>query len=201
MKDYKPRPKAPRSGSVGNTLIGIFIGLILGLIIAAAIAIYMSKSPFPFAQQKPKPVPPDAVSPAPGQKKADVAAADKGDKSRFDFYKILPGKEEATPRPEPRPGAEPPRPDAQAAAKPPAGKVETFMLQVGSYQNPSEADNQKARLALLGLEASVEPAELPDRGTWYRVRLGPFRSLSEVNHVRSQLAQNGLEATLVKGMN
>ncbi len=202
MKDYKPRPKAKRSGSVGNTLIGIFIGLLLGLLIAAAIAIYMSKAPFPFSQQKPKPQPdrPLAQAPAPsgsansGTKpdaKSGSATTANGER-RFDFYNILPGKEEPTPRPSNN--GEASRPDT---AKTPVLK-ESFVLQVGSFQNPAEADQRKARLALLGLEANVEPVELPDKGTWYRVRLGPFKSLSEVNHVRSQLAQNGVEAQLVK---
>lgn len=206
MKDYKPRPKPDRTASFGNTLIGIFIGLLLGFLIAAAIAIYMSRAPFPFAVNKPKPAPPPERT---AQGPTQPGAAKGDEKPRFDFYKILPGEEKANPRaPEPRPDATAEaKPDAKADPKadpltkgaPPAEKVQSFVLQVGSFQNPADADQRKARLALMGLEASVEPAELPDRGTWYRVRLGPFKSLSEVNHVRSQLAQNGMEAALVKG--
>lgn len=51
---------------------------------------------------------------------------------------------------------------------------------------------------MLGFESSVEPANLPDKGTWYRVRLGPYTKLEELNQVRQTLAQNGVPASLVK---
>jgi cell division protein FtsN len=44
----------------------------------------------------------------------------------------------------------------------------------------------------------VEPANLPDKGTWYRVRLGPYTKVEEINKVRAALSQNGIEASLVK---
>jgi cell division protein FtsN len=50
----------------------------------------------------------------------------------------------------------------------------------------------------MGLEATVEPADLAEKGVWYRVRLGPFKRIEEINRVRQQLAQNGVEASLVR---
>jgi cell division protein FtsN len=44
----------------------------------------------------------------------------------------------------------------------------------------------------------VEPANLPDKGTWYRVRMGPYKKVEDINKVRQQLAQNGIDANLVK---
>jgi cell division protein FtsN len=75
---------------------------------------------------------------------------------------------------------------------------DTHFIQAGSFQNPAEADNLKAKLALLGLLASVEPAILPDRGTWYRVRLGPYARLGDIDRVRQTLAQNGVDAQMVR---
>ena len=75
---------------------------------------------------------------------------------------------------------------------------DVYFIQAGSFQNPAEADNQKARLAILGFESSVEPANLPDKGTWYRVRMGPYAKLDEINKVRQALAQNGIDASLIK---
>jgi len=75
---------------------------------------------------------------------------------------------------------------------------EPYFIQVGSFQNPVDADNHKAQLAIIGLESSVEPTTLPDRGTWYRVRVGPFTNLEDINRVRRILAQNGIKSTLVK---
>ena len=50
MRDYKPRPKAKRN-YVGNTLLGIFVGLLLGLLIASAIAVYMMRAPLPWTSK------------------------------------------------------------------------------------------------------------------------------------------------------
>lgn len=244
MKDYKPRPKA-KPTNVGNTLLGIFIGLLLGLLAASAIAIYMMKSPFPWvSKSRPDRAAIDAKADA--AKGADETKVAKGgEKPKFDFYRILPGQDS-------RSGSDnsslatdtakapPPAQDAgkaavantsqapsakaavaenagtagkaaeagKAAAKTDSGATElakadtasrvNYLLQAGAFQNPAEADSVKAKLALLGLESNIETVDLPDRGTWYRVRMGPYRSLSEVNHVRQQLAPSGIDVALVR---
>ena len=78
-----------------------------------------------------------------------------------------------------------------------AGK-EIFFIQTGSFQNQAEADNLKARIALLGLEAVVQARNLPDKGTWYRVRLGPYSSVDELNTIRGALNQNGIDTVMVR---
>ena len=75
---------------------------------------------------------------------------------------------------------------------------EIYLLQAGSFQSPADADNLKAKLALLGLEANVEATNIPEKGVMYRVRLGPYDKIDEINKVRSQMAQNGIEPSLVK---
>ncbi|MCX7171328.1 MAG: SPOR domain-containing protein, partial [Proteobacteria bacterium] len=62
----------------------------------------------------------------------------------------------------------------------------------------ADADNLKAKLALIGLEASVQEVNVPDKGLMHRVRVGPFAKTDEMNRVRTQLAQNGIQATVVK---
>jgi cell division protein FtsN len=188
VRDYKPRPREKKRKPVGGTLLGIFIGLVLGLAIATAAAIYVTNAPVPFVnktqQQR-------ATTPQADQKLADAAKAGAAEKPKFDFYKILPGQEEpVTDR------------DLKSAAAKQAEKSgaprDLYFVQAGAFQNPADADNLKARLALMGLQASVEPANLPDRGTWYRVRLGPYTQLDEINRVRQTLAQNSIDASLVK---
>jgi cell division protein FtsN len=71
-------------------------------------------------------------------------------------------------------------------------------LQAGAFQNAPDADNLKARLALMGLEATIQTTTLPDRGTWHRVRVGPYSSVEELARTRDTLKQNGVETTLVK---
>jgi cell division protein FtsN len=86
---------------------------------------------------------------------------------------------------------------AKQAGKPGAPK-ERYFLQVGSFPNPADADNLKARLALMGMEANVEPANVAGKGVWYRVRLGPYTRVDEINRIRQQLTQNGVDVSLVK---
>jgi cell division protein FtsN len=50
---------------------------------------------------------------------------------------------------------------------------EKFYLQAGAFEDPSEADNLKARLALMGVEASVQKVECPRRARC-TVRVGPY---------------------------
>src|SRR6266436_4936527 len=185
--DYKQLSPSLRPDSSGSFLIGLFFGFLLGLGVAAGIAIYFFKTPIPFADRTrvPEKAPPagQAVPEPPQAAKAE-------DKPRFDFYRILPGKEETVTERQMREAA-------KQAGKPGAPK-DTYFLQAGSFQNPADADNLKARLALMGMEANVEPANLAEKGVWYRVRLGPYTRVDEINRVRQQLTQNGVVASLVR---
>ena len=187
-RDYKTR-QAPKSKSGGGLLLGLFLGFLLGLGTAAVIAIYLFKTPMPFAN---KAKPPEKASPA-GQPLAEVAKPAKPEegKPRFDFYRILPGQEEPV-------TSEQLKQAAQAQAKSGAPSPDLYLLQAGAFQNPADADNLKAKLALIGFEASVEPTNLPEKGVWYRVRVGPYSNVDEINRARTQLVQNGVDASLVK---
>jgi cell division protein FtsN len=176
--DYKP--PQPRSKRAGSFLAGILIGLVLGLLIAFAVAWYITSSPSPFRKYEPAP----AVEPIPPVlSEAPKTAPPVEEKRRFDFYNVLPGSEELVPEQE---------------LKQPAKHGEVYYLQAGSFQKAAEADNQKAKLALLGYEASVSSASIPDKGVWHRVRLGPYGKAEEVKHVRTSLKQNAIETSLIK---
>src|SRR5882672_1172296 len=186
--DYK-QVQPPRGDSSGSFLIGLFFGFLLGLGVAAGIAIYFFKTPIPFMDRGRVP---DKAPPA-DQKLPEApkaAKAEDKDKPRFDFYRILPGKEEPVTERQMREAA-------KQVGKLGAPK-DSYFLQAGSFQNPADADNLKARLALMGLEASVEPANLAEKGVWYRVRLGPYTRVDEINRIRQQLTQNGVDASLVR---
>ena len=190
-RDYKS--SAQRGGRRGNgssLLAGILIGLVMGLGIALGVAWYINRTPGPFASspRPPAPLPKIEGSRAPPAQTARVdekAMKSEDAKPRFDFYKILPGEE-----------TEKPSKDTQKASTP-AGK-EAFFLQAGAFQNAPDADNLKARLALLGIEASIETSIVPDKGLWHRVRIGPYTSVEELNRTRETLKQNGVQTTLVK---
>lgn len=202
-----------RKGSGGGFLIGMFVGLFVGLAVALGIALYLNKTPIPFMSRG-KPAAEDGKGDAgkpqglaglpqggSAQKPAaPVPAVAAPEKPRFDFYKILAGGEEPLSDRELRErlrAAQAPAPEQTAAAAPAAAK-DIYFIQAGAFQNPADADNQKARLAMLGFESNVEPTNLPDKGTFYRVRLGPYAKVDELNRVRQSLAQNGIDANLVK---
>lgn len=189
-KDYKKTERKSSGRNTGGSfLLGMLVGLILGLGIALGVAWYINKMPSPFldrgapAKSEPaKPLPPTAA-------KAEEHTAKTPDaKPRFDFYKILPGTEE--------PATDQQVKDAQK--QPAAAAKEAFFLQAGAFQSAPDADNLKARLALLGVEATVQTTSLPDRGTWHRVRIGPYTSVEALARTRDTLKQNGVETTLIK---
>lgn len=226
-RDYKtPRPSvSARSGS--PMLVGIVIGILVGLAAALAVALYLFKVPAPFVPREgggkavpesvSKPTGPtepsnrDAAPVKPGagssasksataSPKSGMPDAD-GEKSRFDFYEILPGTDNATKSRESKP-ADSKAAERKAAAAAPtpsaAGGADVYYLQAGAFQSAADADNLKARLALAGIEARVLTADLPEGKIWHRVRVGPLRSVDEVGRVRERLKQNQIDATLIK---
>lgn len=205
MKKFQPqqqanrRPAGRKSG--GNTLLGMFIGLVIGVLIASGVVWYFNKAPLPFQDksnraEKPIDVKPNGKDPEPLPGKPGDKPAEK---PRFEFYKILPGGQEATPAPAApnapaAANAPAPAPAAPAAAAP----AESFYLQAGAFQKAADADNLKAKLSLMGVDVGVQEISVPDKGTMYRVRVGPYATPEDMNRVRNQLAQNGIQATVVK---
>jgi cell division protein FtsN len=188
-KDYKAASKRTNNDNRGSgtLMMGILIGLVLGLAIALAVAWYINKIPSPFAGRAATPTGDAPVPGAPSAPKTD-AAPTAPSKPRFDFYKILPGAEE--------PMTEQQLKEAQRKGA--VADKEVFLLQAGAFQNAPDADSLKARLALLGIEAAIQTATTPDKGTWYRVRTGPYAGIDELNTARANLKQNGIETTLIR---
>src|SRR5213075_2642351 len=89
-----------------------------------------------------------------------------------------------------KPGSSP------SAPKPHSGEI--YWLQAGAFSDEKEADNLKAKIALSGLEASVRPVAIPDKGTLYRVRLGPYQSLEDANRIKTALSQNGVGVAIIR---
>jgi cell division protein FtsN len=115
------------------------------------------------------------------------------EKKPYTFYDILEGNK--TPNVEKPTVAAPPARDEAAATR--DDKI-VFYVQAGAYQTELDADNQKATIALLGFEARVKTATVPDKGTVYRVRLGPFKSQDEATQAKTVLQDNGIKASLIK---
>ncbi len=199
-RDYKrsERPSASSKKDGHPMLAGVLIGLFIGLAAAIGVAIYINKSPSPFvAKDKPAEPPAAQAQPAAPDAPAKSAAPQDGqpakpaekEKQRFEFYDILQGKEAPVTEQEVK----------ASAARQPTGKLkENYFLQAGAFQTDGEADNLKAKLALMGVEAVIQTANIPDKGIWHRVRVGPFATIEELNQTRALLSKNGVQANLVK---
>ena len=95
----------------------------------------------------------------------------------------------------PAPTNAPAAPAATAAADAPGDA--RYILQAGAFGASGDAETVKAKIAMLGLNARVESAQISGK-TVYRVRMGPYGTASELADAKSKLANGGLPAMAVK---
>jgi cell division protein FtsN len=160
---------------------GILLGLLLGLGLSLLVALMVGKNN-PFVENNDQAPPLPVVPPS----ATDNQQSQPETAPNYDFYKSLPPVSASAP------ASQAPPPAANSAAAAP------LWLQAGAFQNPAEADVLRARLALLGVEAQIETASLPDKGAIYRVRIGPFNSQTELDAVRKRLTDNAITAQPVR---
>jgi cell division protein FtsN len=188
-RDYKS-PSKSASGKKGSTLLlGLFIGYVLGLVSAIGVWMYIHQAPSPFIQNE-KPEVSTKIKTSKNGKQIsdgnDSQTEDTNEKPRFEFYNMLPGNEEPVTEKQ-----------FKKAAKQPSLK-DKYYLQAGSFQDTEDAENLKAKIAMLGMEAYVQSADLSEKGMWHRVRVGPFTKIDAINKARSSLLQSGIKANLIK---
>jgi len=209
-RDMKPRrSQPPKKKSGGGTLVGMFIGLVLGVGIAAGVVYYLNKAPLPFQHKAQAPTAkPEAGAVANGGTAVPPAQpmalpgkpGDPIPEKRFQFYDILPGKTDPVPDKAGKPAAkeEVKKDDKKEEKKDEAKESKTpLFLQAGSFSTAQDADNQKAKLAFMGVEAVVQQVMVQDK-TYYRVRVGPYTKIDELNKTRAELAKAGIDAQLAK---
>lgn len=186
--------------NAGGTLIGIFIGLVLGILIALGIVLYLNKAALPF-QDKYEGASTPTATPANGQAAVPLPLPGKPgatvpQKQQLDFYGMLEGKTSGTTAP--APVINPAPTAALPVPSEPASVGESLYLQLGAFQKAADAENLKAKLALTGFEAAVQEVDVPNKGTMHRVRVGPFTSATEMNEARTRLSQAGIAGTVIK---
>lgn len=120
------------------------------------------------------------------------------DKPKYDFYSVLPEMEVVVPDAEVKSAA-----TAPAAATTTTPNANTgaprYVLQAGSFRTRGDADALKARLALMGVGASVSILSVNINGTeYFRVRLGPFADLRGVDSATRTLESNGINAIALR---
>lgn len=89
-----------------------------------------------------------------------------------------------------------------AASKPAAAEAVSadpfaYFVQVGAFRTPEDAQSQRAKLALMGLDAKVTEREQSGR-TVYRVRLGPYERQVDAERMKDNLQTGGLDSALVR---
>lgn len=200
-RDYKNAGRKPakskkaRKGPPGWAwmLGGLAIGLFVALLVHLAHR-QDELRPTRVVHQAPPPVK-TAPAPTEPEHRAPTQTA-KTDKPRFQFYKLLPEMKVDVPKEKPMATGDGEGGAAQAPAQLEAGQK--YLLQAGSFRNMSDADQLKAKLALLGVEADIQTARIANGETWHRVRIGPFSSTDKVRKVRRQLHDQQIDTIVLR---
>lgn len=214
----KTRPiRRPRQR--GGTALGFVLGALFGLAVALVVALYVTKVPVPFVHkvqqrtseqdaaeaernrnwnpngplQSTAPLPPGApqggvpqvVAPGAGP----TAAAPAG------LQPVVPPGGAAA-------GARDPAAILGGAPTPgtlpmPVPEAIEFYVQAGAFQRTADAEQQRARLAMLGYTARITEREQAGRMV-YRVRIGPYPQRAQAEALRDRMAGEGIEAALVR---
>lgn len=206
----------------GGTILGLIVGLVIGLGVALAVAVYVTKVPVPFLNKGPsrttdqdaaearrnKDWDPNAPLYGKNPARAGESAAPATANAAPDAggYKGVPPAVAGIPTPggaaAPAPTNTAPTPDplgdlARARSVAPGVDPFTYFVQVGAYRSANDAESQRARLSLGGIEARVSEREQSGR-TVYRVRVGPFEKRDDADLTKERLEGLGIEAALVR---
>ena len=206
----------------GGTLLGLIIGALVGLGAALAVAVYVTKVPVPFLNKaqprsadtdaaeakknkdwdpnvplagknsvKPAPAASGAVGTAPSAAPAASAAAAIKPKTSADPLGDL-AKAKSEAKPESKADAKTDATSSTAGADP-----FSYFVQAGAFRTPEDAEQQRAKLSLMGFQAKITEREQSGR-TVYRVRVGPFDKKDEADKTKEKLDSNSIETALVR---
>jgi cell division protein FtsN len=201
----------------GGTLLGLIIGALIGLGAALAVAVYITKVPVPFMNKSQARNPDSDAAEAKKNKdwNPNAPLAGKNQPKPPPAAVEVPGV--AVPDPSagavPKAAASAPAKVAKPAPADPLGdlakaKVEglssgpgadpfSYFIQAGAFRTPEDAEQQRAKLLLLGMQAKVTEREQAGR-TVYRVRLGPFDKKEDADKAKERLDNNSIETALVR---
>lgn len=188
-RDYAVRrapPSRKKAGAMFPPWVWLFAGLSIGL--AIAVITYISRPAVPMPGPKADPVISGSAAAPPQGSKVKVPPKEK---PRFTFYELLPSQEIVI-----RDGDD--EVPAPAVKKPEQAAANAYMILVASYRERGNAEEQKAQLAMLGMESRVEKVTIDNRDTFYRVRIGPESNLGRAQKILAQLSSHGIEGVLVK---
>jgi cell division protein FtsN len=193
-------------------IVGLIIGVVIGLGIALAVAVYVTKVPVPFLNRG-------------ATRSPDQDAAESRKNRDWDPNAPLYGKNPAKPAPPapapaatasgplgpvtvPAPAAT--APGAAARSGDPLGDLAAqrsakasnddpffYFVQAGAFRTPEDAEAQRAKLSLMGVDAKVTEREQSGRQV-FRVRVGPFDHKDDADRQKERLDGSGFETALVR---
>ena len=180
-RDYKNTKKnTVKKESTFGSLLTFLSGLSIGLFVAVLVFFYGNQLADSLDFKRPQAKPDNKQTQVTSESAEENPSV--GPEPTFEFYNILPNKEV----------------DISAwITKAPENKetpIEegNYILQVGSFKQHKAADQVKAKLALLGFTAYIEPGVINGEGV-FRVRIGPYTNLTNLKSVRERLLANNLD--------
>jgi cell division protein FtsN len=200
----------------GGFVMGLVAGLLVGLALALAVALYITKAPVPFIDKVPQRTaeqdkaeieknrswdPNALLGGKPAKPLADPAAASAA--AAASAVAALPPVVASGPAAKPAARdpaailAGAPTPAAPTPGAKPAAEPFVYFVQAGAYTRPEDAEQQKAKLAMLGQEAKVSEREQAGRVV-YRVRVGPFPTRDVADELQGRLQQQSIESQIVR---
>jgi cell division protein FtsN len=199
----------------GGTLLGFVLGLVIGLVIALGVAMYVTKVPTPFSNKnqsrsadqdaveaqknkdwnpnaaiQSKPAAPEAPAEGTTTQSSASAPAVTADPLADMIKKQSPSAAPAASAP--TAATSTPSTPSNAANDP-----FTYFVQAGAFKSANDADAQKAKLSMMGIEAKVSEREQAGRAI-FRVRSGPFDDKEQAEKIKARLDANGMDAALVR---
>ena len=206
----------------GGTFLGLIIGIVIGLGAALAVAVYVTKVPIPFVNKgqsrstdqdaaearKNKDWDPNAPlygknparaalpASAPLTAAAPVEAASAATKSVPLVIPVAPKLDNRADT-KSNPTVDPLGDLAKARSSGTAADPFSYFVQAGAFRTAEDAESQRAKLSLGGIEARVSEREQSGR-TVFRVRIGPFDKRDDADKAKERLEALGMEAALVR---
>ncbi len=186
----RPAPPPPR-----RTPWGLVLAVLIAVGGLSFLLFQLTRTGAP-PQQSVAPAPkPQPVKPKPAPAPAAASTSSKGqsapsqpatpEQERFQFYEMLPKSEVQTPE------------VSAYKSTPKTAKLETkILLQTGSFRDPADAEEMRARLILAGLPNVKTSRSEGSNGTWYRVRTGPFDNRAAANVAVNKLYKIGINSPL-----
>lgn len=187
-KDYKNiKPRDNKPVSAVSHVLSMLTGLCLGLLVALYVYYFIPRADFGGY---------DKAS-ASEQKTAAKIHQEKKQNNpehslpepKFDFYKILPNREI---------NISEWIADNHKKDKPVDDGPGLYIFQVGSFKDYESADQVKAKLALIGIQAEIQRVVINGQDSRHRVRIGPYKDPEVLEDIRKRLDSNGLDYMLLK---